>query len=942
MIRLGKRASFWYPPTREVMDLPDWSYQTVFRPLLFALPTDTARRLTLGAMGTLAALPGGTWLIDALGHMRPPRAVSRNVFGLTFPSAVGLAAGIDPPGQAACAFTQFGFGCLELGPVMPGAEPPLGSWRRVPSGERLVHTGRPTASVAEVKHRLQHMPQSDMRVGVRIALPAPGAPVASAIAALKDAIATLAPLADFFSLEVGPGDEHAVSAACGASARPLLLVFAPDAPAELVHRMVRTGIACGAAGAMVAGGVHQEGGRSEGPHCLEPALRVLASIQDAADRPFPVILASGIHDPADALRALDAGAALTAISSGFVYAGPGLPRRINEAVAYRAAPPRHESGTGWIYGSLFAAALLLVGLVTLGVAATNVYLPYEVGLGGLGGLDRFPLLTAFLAHDRISYAGATLGTAVLWLGIARYGMRSGELWARQTLLVCGALGFLAFLPLQTHGYFDPLHAALFVGLLPVFYLAVRRHRSAELPLSPPAYRRSAAWAYGQWGQLLIIALGAAMAVTGAVITVYGMTTVFVTQDLAFLGRGPGELRQLGPMLVPFIAHDRTGFGTALITQGSTSFLTALGGIRPGARWLWWTLLLSGVACFGPALWTHLAIGYTDFIDWLAGGDVMQVKLQSYYEKIDEPGAKVENLHPLSGGWETDVYGFDLRRGEGPEQLVLRVYPAGESALLRAANEFHVMTYLHTAGYPVPRVMRFEPDPAPLGGPFLVMERVPGVPEPALAVFVKLLYDLHQMDWRPLVGKGLHWQTPAEAEATFGLGWLAGTIEQYGFAEAFRPVLTWLNDRSGQVEQQPAVVHGDFHPLNVLGTEAGEASVIDWGSAAVADPRVDVANAMIMAFVLGQPHLIPEILAGYEAVAGRPLEDLEYFQVLILTRRLSMMVIAMVHGAEACGLRAGTEIHLRQKVDMARTIQAFLGQLTGVSLPALEPVLRQFE
>jgi Ser/Thr protein kinase RdoA (MazF antagonist) len=100
--------------------------------------------------------------------------------------------------------------------------------------------------------------------------------------------------------------------------------------------------------------------------------------------------------------------------------------------------------------------------------------------------------------------------------------------------------------------------------------------------------------------------------------------------------------------------------------------------------------------------------------------------------------------------------------------------------------------------------------------------------------------------------------------------------------------------------------------------------------------------MIMAFVLGQPHLIPEILAGYEAVAGRPLEDLEYFQVLILTRRLSMMVIAMVHGAEACGLRAGTEIHLRQKVDMARTIQAFLGQLTGVSLPALEPVLRQFE
>ncbi|HYF79348.1 MAG TPA: phosphotransferase family protein [Symbiobacteriaceae bacterium] len=331
-------------------------------------------------------------------------------------------------------------------------------------------------------------------------------------------------------------------------------------------------------------------------------------------------------------------------------------------------------------------------------------------------------------------------------------------------------------------------------------------------------------------------------------------------------------------------------------------------------------------------------------------DRILLGLQAYFNSVGGQGVRVGALQPLSGGWETDVYAFALYEGDALQQLVLRVYPAGESALLRARNEFHVMTYLHGAGYPVPKVHRFEPDSVHLGGPFLIMERMPGVPlqsrleevPGSLTLFVRLLLDLHQVDWRPLVGKGLHWQTSVEAEATFGLELLSATIEQYGFTEVFRPVQTWLADRRGQIEQQPAVIHGDFHPLNILVTDADEAAVIDWGSAAVADYRVDVANAMIMAFVLGQPHLIPEILAGYEAAVGGPVQDLDYFQALILTRRLSMMVIAMVHGAEACGLRAGTEVHLRQKTDVARMILGFLTQLTGVTLPGLEPVLRQFE
>ena len=42
----------------------------------------------------------------------------------------------------------------------------------------------------------------------------------------------------------------------------------------------------------------------------------------------------GIHEPEDALRIREAGADLVAIDSGLVYSGPGLCKRINEAMLH--------------------------------------------------------------------------------------------------------------------------------------------------------------------------------------------------------------------------------------------------------------------------------------------------------------------------------------------------------------------------------------------------------------------------------------------------------------------------------------------------------------------------------------------------------------------------------------------------------------------------------
>jgi hypothetical protein len=97
--------------------MPDWSYRTLFRPVLFRLPGTAGRDLAVAAIGGLGRLPGGRRVIEFMGHMRPPRSLRRRLGGLELDSPVGLAPGIDPQLVGLPGMCRFGFGFVEVGPV---------------------------------------------------------------------------------------------------------------------------------------------------------------------------------------------------------------------------------------------------------------------------------------------------------------------------------------------------------------------------------------------------------------------------------------------------------------------------------------------------------------------------------------------------------------------------------------------------------------------------------------------------------------------------------------------------------------------------------------------------------------------------------------------------------------------------------------------------------
>jgi dihydroorotate dehydrogenase len=317
---------------------------SIARPLLFRLDPEKAHH-----MGMWGARKGGEWLGRRLrGEVPEPQPVE--VAGLTFPNAVGLAAGFDKNGQALPFWRGVGFGFVEMGTVTPRPQPgnpPPRMWRfkeEKALGNRL---GFPNDGAALVASRIKRDKQEGDVVGLNLGKNKE-TPNERAVDDYLAALEATRHVADYWVVNVSspntPGLRELQSRQYladllgrvreAAGSVPLFVKLSPDLDeaglqdaAEATKQADLAGVVATNTTLARPDGIEFEGGLSGEP-LAGRAREVLEELVRLLPPGTPLISVGGVNSTEEARARFEAGARLVQIYSALVFEGPGLIGRI--------------------------------------------------------------------------------------------------------------------------------------------------------------------------------------------------------------------------------------------------------------------------------------------------------------------------------------------------------------------------------------------------------------------------------------------------------------------------------------------------------------------------------------------------------------------------------------------------------------------------------------
>ncbi len=596
--------------------MPDWSYQNIFRHILFRFPAHQARDLTLGTIGFLARGKPGQLLIEFVGHMRPTQA---NIcfLGLECQSRVVLAAGLDAHVLAINALSRFGVGLIEFGAVSLAGSGDLDAVERDLETQSIRYSLVASLDLKTAIERVSQNNNPHLRLMARVAWN-------DDVLAQSRVIEGLAKQVHAFSL-MPPLDENgklrSLEKCCEHFARltrvcslPMLAVLPLELSQADKTQWVNALLGVGVQGFVMFDGLFKAGQVQTNPSLQAVALKDLQQFKTITNA--PIIAAGGVFQPRDARDFFEASADLVAIHAGLVFSGPGLVKRINALTNYSAQTT--SGNTAWICLCLFGLGMVVAGIVVAIVGITRATLPYDESFLGvsravLEGVN--PFLLDFLRHDRVTLSGTMISAGLMFAALAFFGVRNGLHWARKSIQVSAIVGFSGFFLFFLYGYFDVLHALVSLILLPFFLIGIYAPFQA-CSVESFDLENDAVWRLGLIGQLLFVMIGVGLILAGIAIGLVGAIRVFVPEDLLFLQTSAETLARANPKLLALIAHDRSGFGGALWATGLLVLTSSLWGFERGRRWMWYLLLAAGSIGFVATLWIHSHVGYTNFVHLL--------------------------------------------------------------------------------------------------------------------------------------------------------------------------------------------------------------------------------------------------------------------------------------------------------------------------------------
>lgn len=333
----------------------------LIRPLLFQFDPEDIHQLTLSCI---------TWVGK---HRLPKQVVSRlyqpksqqpiELFGLTFPNQIGLAAGYDKDASGWPGLACLGFGHIEVGTIT--LQPQQGNPRprifRLPADRALINRmgfpGKGSRAALENIHSAKK--PEGLILGINVGKNK-DTPLEEAVRDYLQLMDMFFESADYLAVNISSPNtvglrqlqnKQHLEGLLGAlkvkqkelskihgKSTPLVVKLAPDLDDSQLDDALECITHSGIDGVILTNTTIQrpelksthagESGGLSGSPLFSASTEMVHKVHQRICGRLPIIASGGVMTAADARQKLDAGASLVQVYSGLVYYGPALPRDI--------------------------------------------------------------------------------------------------------------------------------------------------------------------------------------------------------------------------------------------------------------------------------------------------------------------------------------------------------------------------------------------------------------------------------------------------------------------------------------------------------------------------------------------------------------------------------------------------------------------------------------
>lgn len=250
-----------------------------------------------------------------------------------------------------------------------------------------------------------------------------------------------------------------------------------------------------------------------------------------------------------------------------------------------------------------------------------------------------------------------------------------------------------------------------------------------------------------------------------------------------------------------------------------------------------------------------------------------------------PGGRVVSIRRLRGGLCAHMHAVAVALRDGARTRVVLRRPGPEGHLQtpeQAVAEHGTLVVLGEAGVPAPRPLLLDAEGRYFGGPSILMSYEgrplvsPRKPSVWLADLADALVKLETV-------------TPDRFDlaflATVGIDAIRERVDQpltdSITADPLAHEISDVLERDFRDVTWPGVclVHQDFWPGNTVWRRERLSAIIDWSTAAVGDPRIDLAQCRVDLAMMYGTDMADAFLDVYQARSGAPVSDVWFFDLL---------------------------------------------------------------